>query len=131
MNKNEVETNLICKIASIIDEKTVVINKGSNDGIRMHQTFLVYRIGDKILDPDTGEDLGNLEIVLGRGSVSHVQDKMATLTSCIIKEGAKKVIKNNSKLAWAGILGGDQIITEPGDILPFEDVKIGDNAKLI
>lgn len=131
MNKNEAETSLICKIASVIDEKTIVINKGSNDGIRMHQTFLVYRIGDKVFDPDTGEDLGNIEIVLGRGSVSHVQDKMATLTSCIVKEGAKKVIKNNYKLAWAGLLGGDQIITEPGDILPFEEVKIGDNAKLI
>lgn len=131
MNKNEVKNDLICKIASVIDEKTVVINKGFNDGIRMHQTFLVYRIGDKILDPDTGEDLGNLEIVLGRGTVSHVQDKMATLTSCIVKEGAKKVIKNNSKFAWMGILGCDEIITEPGDILPFEDVKIGDNAKLI
>lgn len=131
MNDNEIKNELICKIASVIDEKTIVINKGYKDGVQLKQTFLVYRIGDNILDPETGEELGNLEIVLGRGSITHVQEKISTLTSCIVREGAKRVIKNQSKLVWAGILGGDQIITEPGDIVPFENVKIGDNAKLI
>lgn len=121
----------ICKVASIIDDKRVVVNKGANDGIHLNQMFLIYKLGDEIIDPDTKEILGQLEIVLGRGIVTHVQDKMATLTSNIVKQGQTRVIKNPTKNALLNFMGGDQIITEPGDIEPFNEVNIGDLAKPI
>ena len=121
----------ICKVASIIDDKRVVVNKGANDGIHLNQMFLIYKLGDEIIDPDTKEILGKLEIVLGRGIVTHVQDKMATLTSNIVKQGQTRVIKNPTKNALLNFMGGDQIITEPGDIEPFNEVNIGDLAKPI
>ena len=121
----------ICKVASIIDNKKIVINKGSNEGIHINQMFLIYKLGDEIIDPDTKEILGQLEIVLGRGIVTHVQEKIATLTSNIVKQGQTRVIKNPCKNALLNIIGGDQIITEPGDIEPFNEVNIGDFAKPI
>lgn len=121
----------ICKVASIIDTKRIVINKGANEGIHLNQMFLIYKLGDEIIDPDTKEILGQLEIVLGRGIVTHVQDKMATLTSNIIRQGQTRVIKNPSKNALLNFIGGDQIITEPGDIEPFNEINIGDFAKPI
>lgn len=121
----------ICKVASIIDDKRVVVNKGANDGIHLNQMFLIYKLGDEIIDPDTKEILGQLEIVIGRGIVTHVQDKMATLTSNIVKQGQTRVIKNPTKNALLNFMGGDQIITEPGDIEPFNEVNIGDLAKPI
>lgn len=121
----------ICKVASIIDTKRIVINKGANEGIHLNQMFLIYKLGDEIIDPDTKEILGQLEIVLGRGIVTHVQDKMATLTSNIVRQGQTRVIKNPSKNALLNFIGGDQIITEPGDIEPFNEINIGDFAKPI
>lgn len=67
------------KIASIVDQFRVVINAGRADGIRSGQRFLIYKIGDEIIDPDTNESLGRLEVIKGIGEVIHVQEKMATL----------------------------------------------------
>lgn len=74
------------------------------------------------------------EIIIGRGVVTHVQDKMSTITSNIVKQGSTKVIKSPLRHTWASLLVGDlgdQVINEPGDIVPFDNVKIGDLAKPI
>lgn len=54
MNKN---FNIIPKIAKIIDEYELVLNKGSNDGIEDDMESEVYRQTEPIKDPDTGEVL--------------------------------------------------------------------------
>ena len=70
------------KVVKVIDEFTLVINIGSDDEIEKGQRFLVYSISpDDIIDPDTNESLGKLEIVKGTGTVTHVQEKMATIES--------------------------------------------------
>ncbi|MEX2120225.1 MAG: hypothetical protein WD847_11580 [Pirellulales bacterium] len=43
--------------------------------------FLIYDLSDPILDPETKEELGQLEIVKGRVKVGHVQEKMCTATT--------------------------------------------------
>lgn len=64
------------------DAKSVVINKGEADGISEGQRFLIYQLSaESITDPTTGDDLGKLEIVRGTGIVSHLQEKLATITS--------------------------------------------------
>ena len=63
------------------NETRVVINRGRDHGVAIGQEFLIYVLGNEVLDPDTGESLGLLEIVHGRGRVQHVQPKMATLVS--------------------------------------------------
>ncbi len=58
-----------------------VINRGSDHGVAVGQEFLIYTVGNEVVDPDTGESLGQIEIVHGRGRVQHVQPKMASLVS--------------------------------------------------
>lgn len=41
--------------------------------------FLVYRLGETIIDPDTKENLGQLEIIVGRGRAAHIQDRLTTI----------------------------------------------------
>ena len=41
------------KVSKIIDEFTLVLNYGAEDGAKKGQEFLIYSIGDEILDPDT------------------------------------------------------------------------------
>ncbi|MDD1133181.1 FlgT C-terminal domain-containing protein [Pseudomonas shahriarae] len=69
----------VAKIAKVLDEFRVVINIGSVDGVKPGQKFRIYKIGEEILDPDTGEGLGRIEHIKGFGEVLHVQERMATL----------------------------------------------------
>lgn len=124
------------KIAKIRDRCTLVINKGRKHGIREGQRVLVFCYGEEILDPDTKQSLGLLEIVKGTGVISHLQDDMATIESTM-KAPSKRVIKkrvNNSPFS-AMVMGLDtreeseEII--PADCMPFDSPEIGDMVKLI
>ena len=57
----------------------VVINRGANHGVKLGDRFLVFGEGPRIVDPDTGKDLGQLELVRGQGQVVHVQEHIATI----------------------------------------------------
>ena len=67
------------KVAAIIDDATLVINVGLEQGVREGMTFLVFDEHAEIVDPDTGEALGNWEMVKARLLVTHVQERMCTL----------------------------------------------------
>lgn len=126
MNENnDIKTPKITKVAQVIDEYTIVINKGSKNKISKGDTFLIYRLGEEILDPDTKETLGTLEIVVGTGKVEHVQDSIATLTSCKCKKTRSKTIR---KLPL--YMGTEEIVEDP-EILPFDNPRVGDLAKRI
>lgn len=49
------------KIADIVDEYTVVVNIGSDDGVKNTHRYGVYTESDPIEDPETGEELGKIE----------------------------------------------------------------------
>lgn len=65
------------KVVKQIDPQTVVINRGRSDGIKNGDRYLVYSLGEELADPDTGENLGRLEVVKGKGKVVHLQDHVA------------------------------------------------------
>ena len=66
-------------VAEICNERKVVLNKGSNDGISNGDKFVVFNLGEEVHDPKTGESLGILEEIKGKGKVIHVQDHMCTI----------------------------------------------------
>ena len=131
------------KIVSIKDDVSVVINKGSSSGVKIGDKFLIVGLGEIIIDPDTDEELGALEIVKGKVVVEHLQEKMATLKSCEWttnkdKIEIKKVTTESTSIAAPrGILGifGSQepqrVTTEstiPGEkyLSPLDSVEKGD-----
>jgi len=69
------------KIATVIDEYTVILNVGSADGVKEGVTFVIFDQGDEVTDPDTGESLGRWEIVKGRVMASHVQERISTAST--------------------------------------------------
>lgn len=73
------------QVVHVNDERTFVINRGTESGVELGMNFLIFRLGDSISDPTTGEDLGVLEIVVGRARISHVQERMSTLESTMTK----------------------------------------------
>ncbi len=67
------------KVAAIIDDTTLVLNVGLEQGVREGMTFLVFDEHAEIVDPDTGDTLGNWEMVKARLVVTHIQERMCTV----------------------------------------------------
>lgn len=71
------------KIAKIISTKQIVVNAGSNDGLKVGDKLeIIDKFGDEpIVDPDTGESLGTLDLIKGTVIVSKVYPHMAIADS--------------------------------------------------
>ena len=111
------------KVASTIDCNTIVINKGSADGVTRANRFLIYRLGNEIFDPDTKESLGILELVCGEGKPTNIQEHMTTLTSDKYEtKKTKTVVKHNTLIFNNDV----EEIYDPETIqIPFENVEVG------
>jgi len=124
------DTKIGTKVAKVIDEKSLVINRGSNDGIKKGDKFIIYHIGEEITDPDTGESLGSLEIISGTGIVTNVQDRISTIVSCEkeMVSGTRTIRKNGI----SSLLGDVEEIKDPTySIKEFNKPKVGYLAKKI
>lgn len=126
---SDVKENVVYKVSGVVSESVIVINAGKNKGIKDGNRFIIYRNGNNIVDPDTGEDLGVLEIVVGNGIVKHVQDKICTV------HGYKRVLKKHRTAPfWSAVevalqRGTTEEIEEVE--VPFHRAQVGDLAKLV
>lgn len=104
------------KVVEVNSPFEVVINRGSDDGLRDGQLVLIYAVGKEITDPDTLESLGRLEIVRGKGRIVHLQTRIATV------QNIERV-----KTQQFGLFGPS---TEEAPA-PFRNAAVGDLARLI
>ena len=126
------------KVIKILNDYQSLINRGSEHGISEGDSFLIFRLGDKVLDPDSGEDLGELELVIGRAVVEHVQAKFSTIKSAEVDRypGTKKIIRRETgrNLSLAFGLGGSgtEEIEEsrPPTLKPL-NAHVGDYARAL
>jgi len=104
------------KVVRVSDEYSVVVNVGDNHNVKLGQRFLLIGIGETIMDPDTGETLEQLEIVRGKVSVTHVQEKISTLTSCEVERDrdTKETRRQspNTLTALTKMFGDGESVTE-------------------
>ncbi len=73
----------------IINSKKLVINVGSDDGIKEGDYFkIIDKISkESIIDPETGENLGNLTVYKGEVEATIVYSKMSIVEPPLIKVG--------------------------------------------
>lgn len=119
-------------IIKVIDDFNIVINRGSNDKISKGDHFLVYYIdSEELIDPETGESLGNLEIIRGTGVATHVQPKMTTIKSDRYTNQGRTIRKSLGGLSLSAFSGiGNEVIEENArDLTPFDEPSIGDKVK--
>lgn len=125
------------KVVKVIDQHTIVIDAGSNKDIKVGKQFLIVGLGETIVDPDTNESLGELEIVRGKARVIHVQERIATLASAEYEK--RPDVKEIKKVSSAGngglatLFGPQETVTEsikPTEPVPkpFVVVVVGDLA---
>ena len=67
------------KIVKVSNGK-VYINVGANAGIRKGEVFGVYRVGEELIDPDTGLSLGAEESYAGKIKITKAEKKYAIAT---------------------------------------------------
>jgi hypothetical protein len=123
------------KVVQVQDKYTVIINAGSERGLRIGSLFLIVGLGETIVDPDTNEELERLEIVRGKAEVTHVQSKIATLRSAEYERASdvKEIKKVTSRGGSITSFMPQDTVTElikPGEehIKELKGAQIGDFA---
>jgi hypothetical protein len=117
-------------VVKVQSDTKIVINIGSEHGVKIGDKFLVYYIDPlELTDPITGESLGQLETVRGTGIAVHVQPKITTIESNR-KEKPKKVVSRSGSGALASLMGEVVEYPEP-EIIPFDAPEMGDVVKKI
>jgi hypothetical protein len=102
----------------------------------------VVGIGEEIVDPDTGDNLGQLEVVRGKVKVEHVQDNFVTMKSSVFTKSSDKreikKIKRDSRAHGIAYLVGGPATEEVETVIPgkitrdeLRDVRVGDKIKAI
>ncbi|BFM39700.1 FlgT C-terminal domain-containing protein [Synechocystis sp. LKSZ1] len=122
------------KVARVIDNYKLVINRGKEHGIREGQRVMIYKVDqEQIVDPDTGKLLGNLELVKGTGKVFQVEDKYAIIES---DKTYQKLSINRRGNRVAQLFLGDVDnfgVIKPKEVIlrPFDNPQVGDSVKPI
>lgn len=134
MLDNVVSRKFPALVVSKLNEHTLVINRGSNDGVELGDEFLVYYVDpEELIDPETGESLGNLEVVRGTAEATHVQPKITTIKSNRFENNSGKIIRRSASpfgsLSSALSMGTEVVETPSKNLVPFESPQIGDKVK--
>lgn len=74
------------KVAAIIDDTTLVLNVGSEQGVQEGMAFAIFASHGEIQDPDSGQSLGRWEAVKARVVATHVQERLCTVRSPVVGE---------------------------------------------
>jgi hypothetical protein len=121
------------KVAEVLNDTTVAINAGLHHGIEVGMKFILIGIGKDIVDPETQENLGPLELVRGRVTVTHVQERICTAESNQQSKvpGRKRIITRPNSPFSAMLGAGREEIEEDVtyEVKHLDGVKIGDIAK--
>jgi curli biogenesis system outer membrane secretion channel CsgG len=62
-----------------VDGERAWINLGSSSGIKVGDRFNVFKVGEELVDPDTGAKLGATEEKLGTAEVTDAQEKFSVV----------------------------------------------------
>lgn len=87
------------KVARIISATQVILAAGAKDGVTEGSEFVIYELTDDILDPETKESLGPLEVIKGRVQILHAQEKVS------VAQTIPKVVSRSPVLAVVSAFG--------------------------
>lgn len=122
------------KVAHVISKFKLVLNIGTDDGYKAGDRFLIYQLSDfDIEDPDTHQSLGKLELVRGRGVITHIQRNICQITSDRYSTNQPKKIIKRTRTSL-GMFNNEpeyEEIDPPSTLLPFDGARVGDMARPI
>lgn len=121
------------KVIKVPNENTVVINRGSDNGVKLGQTYLICGIGEELFDLETKESLGLLELARGTGTSSHIQPKMSQLVSDQYEETGTKTTKRTRPGFFAAAAGEviEEVLNSELVCVAFDSPEIGDSVRRV
>lgn len=81
------------KIITVKDSGEVFINAGQNTNMQKGMTFMMFRPGEELIDPDTGMNLGTDDEFVGRLRIDDVQPKFSKGTALDAPAQAGDIVK--------------------------------------
>lgn len=124
-------------VVKVINENTVVLNVGKQDGILSNQRFMIYGIDEEeLFDPITKESLGYAEFSKGTGKVNMLTERTCTVISDQTQKSTRKEKVQNCdpfNLAVSLLHPSTPKVIEYDEIVPkpFDSPSVGDKAKMI
>jgi hypothetical protein len=119
------------KVAKILGNNEIVINRGRNDSVRPGMFFEIFAPeGEEVWDPDTGETLGTVEDIKAHAEVTEVKDRLAVarLQNTSVPFGAVNIgeMQENLQRIFGQMFGDDVRVqgfgTNPGDESDLESM---------
>lgn len=110
-------------VAKVLDRYNAVMNKGEEDGVEKDMSFIIYVEGETIEDPDTGENLGQVEHVKARVKPKHIMENMTILET---DETVKKSTGLGVLTMSTTEVSKKELAKDVEDSPAKEDVKKGD-----
>ncbi len=86
------------RIAEVVSNTDILINAGQDAGIKHGSRFVVYALGPEIIDPETKESLGTLEIKKGQFEAIDVQPRLT-----IARLTARTITKTRSRIPFVDV----------------------------
>ncbi len=111
------------KIAAILDRSTVVINRGSDQGIEKGTEFYIYSTLGPFFDPDSGESLGETTKIWGKVTATIIEKRF-----CVAETQYQTSSLLLPMLEIARMFRTERIElpVDKSDITPFiEQIKVG------
>lgn len=127
-------TNKIFRVVDIPSEFDLVINAGQIDGICEGMDFDVFEYGKEIIDPETNESLGTLDIIKATVEVIHVFPKICQCRKITYDDTPVFPILNTLPNTTQIVPHKHKLNVDYASIVPNipvdTTIKIGDKARL-
>lgn len=136
-----IEPEWPARIVKVKTDDIVLINRGSNDGLKLGiKLYLFSRDEDELFDPETSESLGHEENIKGIGRVIHLQEKIAHVQS-VLNKGDENVYYRNPgfwDLFFSAAEASEDLNIKNAHFMlplknkkPFDEPHVGDYVKPI
>jgi hypothetical protein len=121
-------------VIRILDEYTVVLNVGQEQGVQLGNRFVVYSEGEDIIDPSSKRILGKYEYQKATVEITRVLERFSEAQS-LKREYSSPMDEAISSLR-IGIITANKLPVDQSDIKPLapspeKKIKIGDKVRRI
>ena len=116
------------KVAKILSPTNVILAAGFDDGVKEGMEFVIYDLSETIRDPETGDDLGQLELVKGYVYAVNVQDK---LTWAQTKPRKIDLVRAMGLGGLARVVQDELLVEGASPIAADRVVRVGDKARSV
>jgi hypothetical protein len=121
------------KVIRIFNETTLLVNVGRRDGLTIGDRVVVLEKGEEVKDPDSGESMGELELVKAELRATDVQERMSIVKSLVKRDISNlplssRMIEDSIRIRYSE----EKMSVASGEIsgMPsLSPVKIGDPVR--